>query len=271
MGLALTAAVILSGCMGVGSGAPATTTTSIAAPGAVIADLAPTTLVGEGSDAAPTPAPIAGGAGQAVAVDQGAPAPGRGLSTPEAAARNLWDAWRDADGPRALLYAVPGAVDTMFASPWSPEIRRSGCTVVEAGHLCRFEGPELRWDLLISGDTSTGFRVESVTTGEPVGVDLDQLGPAQSVPGAPGAAGTPTDTSVPGAGGPGDTAPPSSSVPRRKAKRTTTTTSPEPAPEASAAPKSNTAATPAPADQPTAPADGAPAPVPVARPVQGSQ
>lgn len=58
------------------------------------------------------------------------PAVRRGLLTPQAASRNLWDAWRDDDRPRALLYAQSGAVRVLFARPWTPDLVDEGCTIV---------------------------------------------------------------------------------------------------------------------------------------------
>ena len=58
------------------------------------------------------------------------PAIRRGLLTPQAASRNLWDAWRDDDRPRALLYAEPGAVRVLFARRWTADLVDEGCTIV---------------------------------------------------------------------------------------------------------------------------------------------
>ncbi len=100
-----------------------------------------------------------------------------GLGTPQAAARNLWDAWRDRDRTRALLYATPKAVSKLFAWTWVPQIRQAGCTPIESSTktawLCRFEGPKQRWDSTIGGDPKLGFRVVGLQIGDPVG-DLVQ-------------------------------------------------------------------------------------------------
>ncbi len=99
-----------------------------------------------------------------------------GLRTPQAAARNLWDAWRDRDRPRALLYASVDAVDALFDSTWIPQVRQAGCTPLEKFWLCRFEGPRHRWDASIPGDAEVGYRVSSVRIGEPAG---DLVTPAE--------------------------------------------------------------------------------------------
>lgn len=64
----------------------------------------------------------------------------RGLDTPEAAAKNLWDAWRDDDRQRALLAAEPGAVTTLFKDQWGPEVDYQGCAVIVASsqYRCAF-------------------------------------------------------------------------------------------------------------------------------------
>jgi hypothetical protein len=99
-----------------------------------------------------------------------------GLRTPQAAARNLWDAWRDRDRPRALLYASVDAVDALFEATWIPQVRQAGCTPLEKFWLCRFEGPRHRWDATIPGDAEAGYRVSSVRIGEPAG---DLVAPAE--------------------------------------------------------------------------------------------
>jgi hypothetical protein len=110
--------------------------------------------------------------------------PESGLPTPQAAARNLWDAWRDEDRPRALLYAKRQAVTTLFGSRWTPQVREAGCTVTEAGWLCRFEGEKLRWDLFVEGSQGDGYRVRRIAVGDPVGdlIPPDTLPTAASLP-----------------------------------------------------------------------------------------
>jgi hypothetical protein len=125
-----------------------------------IANLAPST------SAAPT-ASNAEGAPVPTLADNALPE--LGLATPQSAARNLWDAWRDRDRPRALLYANPSAVDRLFDSTWVPQIRQAGCTPIESGWLCRFEGPKQRWDTSIDGNPQSGYRVVGLRIGDPVG------------------------------------------------------------------------------------------------------
>lgn len=102
--------------------------------------------------------------------------PDKGLRTPQAAARNLWDAWRDRDRPRALLYASPAAVDRLFDWNWVPQIRQAGCTPLDTKWLCRFEGPKQRWDASVGGDVTAGYRVTAIRVGDPAG---DLLEPAE--------------------------------------------------------------------------------------------
>jgi hypothetical protein len=125
-----------------------------------IANLAPS------SSAAPTASEVAAAAAPTLPEEA---LPEIGLATPQSAARNLWDSWRDRDRPRALLYATPKAVDRLFDWTWVPQIRQAGCTPIEAGWLCRFEGPKQRWDTTIDGDPQTGYRVVGLRIGDPAG------------------------------------------------------------------------------------------------------
>ena len=240
---------------------------------AAIANLAPTTLVGadpDGSVPAATEAdPSAAPADLATT----------GLPTPQAAARNLWDAWRDADVPRALLYAAAPASETLMATPWGPEVRQAGCTAVEAGWLCRFEGPTIRWDLDINGSDTLGYRVRTVSTGAPNGIVLSPS-PAGQLPGD-AVVDTVVDTVVDGVldhhGSVVAAESSTTSVVDAAARRTrtskrrvtaTTTGTDAPldtTPAVRAVPADTTPAPQATAAEPPAPA---PAPVPVARPAQ---
>jgi hypothetical protein len=132
-----------------------------------IAQLAPTTQVGVTTTVAAPVDPNTPSTLAAVAGDPGLP--DSGLATPQSAARNLWDAWRDGDGPRGGLYASPQAVKTLFKTAWTPQVRLAGCTVTARGWLCRFEGPKLRWDLTIDGSETEGYRVTHLAVGAPVG------------------------------------------------------------------------------------------------------
>ncbi len=63
-----------------------------------------------------------------------------GLDTPEAAAKNLWDSWRDDDRSRALIAADEQAVNTLFADSWGPEVDEQGCiaVVTDVRYRCAF-------------------------------------------------------------------------------------------------------------------------------------
>jgi hypothetical protein len=143
---------------------PSTTSTSTTSP-IGFAELAPSTSTGP-----------AGSAPTVVGTLPTEAIPDKGLQTPQAAARNLWDSWRDRDRPRALLYASPASVDRLFEWNWVPQIRQAGCTPLEAKWLCRFEGPKQRWDASVDGDVTTGYRVTSIRVGDPAG---DLLQPAE--------------------------------------------------------------------------------------------
>jgi hypothetical protein len=143
------------------SAANSTSTSSVGASTSVdIARLAPST------SSPPTASNVEGAPVPTLPEDA---LPELGLATPQSAARNLWDSWRDRDRPRALLYASPGAVDRLFDWTWVPQVRQAGCTPIEAGWLCRFEGPKQRWDSSIDGDPVRGYRVVGLRIGDPVG------------------------------------------------------------------------------------------------------
>lgn len=111
-----------------------------------------------------------------------------GLDTPEAAAKNLWDAWRDDDRDRALVAADPAAVAALFLDPWGPEIDEQGCAVIvaEARYRCAFvQGNAAR----IIDVASVGGRYR-VTRTERIGDFATSSGPL--APNRPGPAGGPT-------------------------------------------------------------------------------
>ena len=274
---------LLAGCVGGGASTPAVTTTTMAAT-AAIANLAPTTLAGADPDGS-VPGATETDSGAAPA-DAQTDRPTTGLPTPQAAARNLWDAWRDADVPRALLYAAAPASETLMATPWGPEVRQAGCTAVESGWLCRFEGPTIRWDLGINGNDSLGYRVRTVSTGAPNGIVLSPPPagqPAGSAPvdtlGAP-SGGSSVDTVVDGVlDHHGPVVVPESATTSvvdaaarrtRTSKRRVTATTTATAAPGDTTPAVTADATPAPPPSAAEPAAPAPAPVPVARPAQSA-
>jgi hypothetical protein len=188
VGSALILMVVLAALVSRGSGDDGGTNeqTSVVAaastskPLSDVAELAPTTALISG--AAGVSAVAAGDAiggvddvGQPLVTLSSLALPDDGLPTPQAAARNLWDAWRDNDTQRGLLYARAKVVNQLFQTPWSPRIRQAGCTIVEAGWLCRFEGARDRWDLAITGDSEVGYRVQLISMGKAVG-DLEPPG-----------------------------------------------------------------------------------------------
>lgn len=154
--------LLLGGCSRSSGSGPATASTPVP----------PTTTVGDIAALAPSTT-VAGAyaadAGQAAAVLAASGGPGdtivrsgSGLATPTAATRNLWDAWRDDDRPRAEMFATRTVVDVLFGSSWSPQHAIGGCNSVEAGWACSFEGPTARWSLIVSGDERIGFRVTDI-------------------------------------------------------------------------------------------------------------
>lgn len=188
----------------------------------------------------------------------------RGLDTPEAAAKNLWDAWRDDDRPRALLAATESAVNALFAEPWGPEVDDQGCTPVVMNSLyrCAFvQGNAAR--LLQVSVLGGRYRVESV---ERIGDLATSNGPlVASRPGPVGGPTTAPKVRPTTAGTPGT---------KKSSKGSSDTSAADSgggsaAQDTSAAPatKQRAAATvePAPADPAPAPVDPAPEPTAPAR------
>lgn len=140
--VALVVGIALSGCTGGSSPTPDSTASSTV------------------PSASPTPQP--GDLGQAPTVPPTPSAPPttvamtKGLDTIEAASQNLWDAWRDDDRPRALVYATPEAVDALFVTRWGPELRNQGCGTANGVARCVYT---LRRSarVVVMGQTSAGF------------------------------------------------------------------------------------------------------------------
>jgi hypothetical protein len=88
----------------------------------------------------------------------------RGLDTPEAAAKNLWDAWRDSDRERALLAAEPDAVTSLFSIGWGPEIAEQGCAALTENveYRCAYVEGEAAWLLQVVAESGR-YRVKRVS------------------------------------------------------------------------------------------------------------
>ena len=149
--VAMVVGIALSGCTGSSSKNPESTETS------TVPSASPVTVPGNLGQA-PTVPPATSAPPTTVAVP-------KGLDTVEAASQNLWDAWRDDDRPRALLYATPAAVDALFLTRWGPELRNQGCGTANGVARCVYT---LRRSarVVVMGQTSAGFffaqRVETV-------------------------------------------------------------------------------------------------------------
>lgn len=119
------AAVTLGGCVG-GSGTPSPSpgVTTIAAPPVVAGG----GVGGVVNGAALAPLPPVGAATTTIVRTSYQ----LGLDTPEAAAKNLWDAWRDDDRTRARMAADENAVRSLFEDVWGPEVDEQGCIPVIA-------------------------------------------------------------------------------------------------------------------------------------------
>lgn len=141
--LAAVAIALVGACTSSPSGTPTPTgaATSAAATGAPTSASAPTTA----ASSAPV-API--------------------LTTPQAAAEHLYNAWVAKDKPTALLAASTTAVNALFAKTWkSGTYFFGGCTLPTAPSECDYNWSGGIIAMTIAGDATTGFRVTAVSTG----------------------------------------------------------------------------------------------------------
>ncbi len=229
----------------------------------------------------------------------------KGLLTAEAASRNLWDSWQDKDRERAVLYASPEAVKSLFALPWRPETVDQGCrpsTRPEMAARCLFVQGTVVKILDVSGSTEQGYMVARVTTALQNAPTVSVLPTAPLDPTVsvdPNLAGLPTTTvdpnvlvSIPDAGLPAGSVsdpagipatipaaqrPSGTSVRRTKTtttKKSSTKTTKAPAGDSSksqdapSAPADSPAETPATQPPPAPPAGGVPAGAPVVNQVE---
>jgi hypothetical protein len=270
----------ISGCGGGG----ATPSTQVVSP----FDATPTTTISAspGPQPAPTVAPIVGApTSVAVTASEGST---RGLDTPDAASQNLWDAWRDNDRARALLFASSDAVDALFATRWQPDASNVGCGASVGTIRCVYTFTEktqlVARLVIIEGTDVTGYRATRVErAGElptanrlesplvddtlPVGTGTDAVPstevPIGSVAGSEAgsdAAGVPAVTD-PGVAGAAPTVPGSSSstTPRRSAPPRSRVTTKR---KVKTSKQKSTPATTAAGDAPVAPAIQPPVPAP---------
>jgi hypothetical protein len=105
------------------------------------------TIPPDGAVPAAAPVPI-------VAVDvtpTTSPAIILGLKTPQAASRNLFDAWKENDRGRARRFATQAAVEVIFREPWGAEVQDDGCTETSnpTSFHCAFVGDEVAWILVV--------------------------------------------------------------------------------------------------------------------------
>ena len=158
------AAIVVAGssCGGSGPAAPATTLGTTAVPGT--APDASDHTAGAPSAAAKVPpvaAPTIASSPVATSVRATTPStrPARGLATPEAASKNLWDAWRDDDRPRALVAATASAVDSLFREVWGAEIHNQGCAALSANtYRCAFADEATARIVTVVGGSALGYR-----------------------------------------------------------------------------------------------------------------
>ena len=175
--IGLSVSLVAGGCSLPGrknKSGPGSSSTSIAAT-TTISPLE-VTLPTRPSPSASTPAPNAT-PNDSVTVAVSAPVrKRRGLNTPQAASRNLWDAWRDDDRRRALLYADGVAVRALFERRWTPDLVDDGCVIVGLANpdvsgsldefVCTYKYLIGEISLAAAGDTDRGYRVTAADRAE---------------------------------------------------------------------------------------------------------
>ena len=74
-----------------------------------------------------------------------------GLKTPQAASRNLFDAWKENDRARARRFASAAAVDVIFRQAWGAEVQDDGCSETSnpTSFHCAFVGDEIAWIVVV--------------------------------------------------------------------------------------------------------------------------
>jgi hypothetical protein len=93
-------------------------------------------------------------------------APAPILTTPQAAAEHLYNAWKTNDKATALLAASSSAVNALFAMKWKASTYFfGGCTQPTAPSECDYNWAAGVIAMKIDGDAMAGFRVTSVSTG----------------------------------------------------------------------------------------------------------
>jgi hypothetical protein len=94
-----------------------------------------------------------------------------GLKTPQAASRNLFDAWKENDRARALRFAFAEAVDVVFRFPWGAEVQDDGCSETSnpTSFHCAFVGDEVALIVVVDqriGPTGREFvPIRTIRTG----------------------------------------------------------------------------------------------------------
>jgi hypothetical protein len=83
-----------------------------------------------------------------------------GAPSPEVAARTLYDGWQAGDRTKASQFATQAAVDVVFARP-AFALDFAGCDAEASGFACSFETDTEELKMTLSGNATSGFRVES--------------------------------------------------------------------------------------------------------------
>jgi hypothetical protein len=136
----------LGGSSAVGSVGASSSGVAVSAPVPTLPGSVPT-IPPDGAVPVAVPVPVVA----VVATPTTAPPIILGLKTPQAASRNLFDAWKENDRARALRFATAAAVEVVFRQAWGAEVQDDGCSETSnpTSYHCAFVGDEIAWIVVV--------------------------------------------------------------------------------------------------------------------------
>jgi hypothetical protein len=174
------ATVLLSRCAAGDSSAQPSASATTTTASTVAAEAIPSPIPTVDPNVTPT-VPADGAAFDPSATPTTTESTARGLETPVAASRNLFDSWRENDRVRALEYASLPAVETLFTEKWGAEVSDAGCNATPDPTVfrCTYVKDRKGWVATIAGNAARGFRVRVVVVVGRAGVSA---GPITTAP-----------------------------------------------------------------------------------------
>lgn len=125
-----------------------------------------------------------------------------GLKTPQAASRNLFDAWKENDRARARRFATSAAVEVIFRQAWGAEVQDDGCSETSnpTSFHCAFVGDEIAWIVVVDQRLGPSGRefvpTRTIRTDAKSGSSLSYAPPVPAGETAVGAAGLSSTTTI---------------------------------------------------------------------------